>query len=40
MSKWIMDGATGLGKEHEISQGKTSAEWYVDTIQIKKLYKG
>ena len=34
----LMDGATGLGKDHEISKGKTSAEWYVEFImcEIKK----
>ena len=25
----VMDGATGLGKDHEILNGHTSAEWYV-----------
>lgn len=31
----LMDGATGLGKDYEISKGKTSAEWYVEFMMLK-----
>lgn len=36
----IMDGASGLGKNHEIETGLTSAEWYVQFImsEIKKIF--
>jgi len=35
----LMDGATGLGKSHEITPGLTSAEWYVDFMmaEMKKV---
>lgn len=28
----LMDGATGLGKDHQIIEGYTSAEWYVQFV--------
>lgn len=31
----LMDGATGLGKDHQIVEGYTSAEWYVQYIMRK-----
>lgn len=35
----LMDGASGLGKNHEIAEGLTSAEWYVKFMisEIKKI---
>ncbi len=31
----LMDGATGLGRNHEIKKGFTSAEWYVDFMMAE-----
>ena len=37
----LMDGATGLGKDHQIVEGYTSAEWYVSFMikEMRKLFK-
>ena len=36
----LMDGATGLGKDHQIVEGYTSAEWYVKYLMgiLKKIF--
>lgn len=31
----LMDGATGLGRNYEITKGSTSAEWYVDFMMAE-----
>lgn len=37
----LMDGATGLGKDHQIVEGYTSAEWYVAFMmrEMKKMFE-